>query len=510
MLLDADCNPKDIDLQVIGSKDVVMAQLKKRYAEAQLTSNPIAIVVGTSTESMDAIDVRTAVDKYFMFDYIENNVNCLLFDLKTDRLLDMSGTGISDCLQKKFRIPATSMRTWNEFPEPPRKYNGKLIRVLKMLAKGFTFAEETQKNEFIGLFEEFFDAHCEPVIAGKFSAFQMVLGQTVRGDVLNFEDGTVLRGQGILYGECLEALRTISCDLCAKLEDHMGTTPITMKNGCYCFGNSFVLPASTLLIKDEAIGKKLRTLPEMQKITASLSRFPLLVVGGAVRDLLTNSDIIIPKDVDFQIVGDKDNIMEVLKKNYAEKDLKSNPIAIVVGESTEKLDAFDVRSAMCKYYNFNYIENDVNSLMYDLNSNCIIDITGTGVENNRKRKFSIVAEDLDTWHSFPEPPRAMNGKAPRALKMLAKGYTFADDEQKDAYVRLLRKTFEDHCKLVNAGKFSTYQMVLGQTVRGDRLNFTDGSITAGSRPLYDKCIEALASLDADLAKKVVTHMMSSE
>ena len=98
-----------------------------------------------------------------------------------------------------------------------------------MLAKGFNFADESQAGEFISLFEEFFDAHCEPAISGKFSAFQMVLGQTVRGDVLNHQNGMIVRGQGALYDKCLEALRNINSDLCLKLEGHMGTTPITFK-----------------------------------------------------------------------------------------------------------------------------------------------------------------------------------------------------------------------------------------------------------------------------------------
>ena len=230
MLVDANAKPRDIDVQMIGSKDEIMAQLKKHYDEKELVTNPIAIEVGKSTDSMDAIDVRQALDKYFMFDYIENNVNCLLFDLKTDRLIDMSGTGISDCLQKKFRIPATSMRIWNDFPEPPRHYNGKLMRVLKMLAKGFRFADESQEDEFTKLFDEFFQAHCELVIDGKFSTFQMVLGHTVRGDKLDYNNGTILPGQGALYNKCLEVVRnTISPALCDQLEEHMRATPITDK-----------------------------------------------------------------------------------------------------------------------------------------------------------------------------------------------------------------------------------------------------------------------------------------
>ena len=113
------------------------------------------------------------------------------------------------------------MTTWHDFPEPPRKHNGKLIRVLKMLAKGFAFAHEDQKEEFVSLFETAFDAHCELAIAGKFSTFQMVLGQTVRGDILNFKDGNIIKGQRALYNGCIDALRELHPVLCQKLQSHM-------------------------------------------------------------------------------------------------------------------------------------------------------------------------------------------------------------------------------------------------------------------------------------------------
>ena len=92
-----------------------------------------------------------------------------------------------------------------------------------MLAKGFTFADESQEKEFIGLFKEAFEDHCGLVIAGKFSTFQMVLGQTVREDKLNFKDGTIVRGKGALYDKCIKALESLDSDMANKVEQHMST-----------------------------------------------------------------------------------------------------------------------------------------------------------------------------------------------------------------------------------------------------------------------------------------------
>ena len=221
LLVDEYAKPKDIDLQMTGSTDGILAQLKKHYDEQDISTNQIGIKVGQPTDYMDAIDIRPMLDKYFNLDYIENDINGLLFNLKTDDLIDISGTGILNCTQQKFQISATCMKSWNSFPEPPRVYNGKLIRVLKMLAKGFNFADASQATEFINLFEEFFDAHCALVIVDKFSTFDVVLGQTIRGDTLNFTDGSIKAGNNPLYDKCIEALECLDKEMAKKVVMHM-------------------------------------------------------------------------------------------------------------------------------------------------------------------------------------------------------------------------------------------------------------------------------------------------
>ena len=112
----------------------------------------------------------------------------------------------------------------------------------------------------------------------------------------------------------------------------------------------FVLPPTTILEKHEEIGNALRSYDQLNKLVQAVGdRFPFLVVGGAIRDLLVNADIR-PKDIDLQMFGSKDDIMAQLKQHYDEEDLATNAIAIVVGKSTDSMDAIDVRQAVDTYF----------------------------------------------------------------------------------------------------------------------------------------------------------------
>ena len=280
---------------------------------------------------------------------------------------------------------------------------------------------------------------------------------------------------------------------------------LTFADGAAFFGGKFKLPQTTKIVKNDQLGALLLEYEGVQKVRKALAGFPLLVVGGAVRDLLRDPSCK-PKDIDFQVVGKMADILAKLQETYAAEELKSNPIGLMVGKASDTMDAIDIREATEKYYDFCYVENDVNALMFDLSTSTIVDMAGTGVDNCTKGKFSVVAKSMEEWHAFEEPPRKLNGKVPRLLKMLAKGFTFADQDQKAEYVRLFATTVDAHCELVIAGKFSTFEMVLGQTVRGDVLNFKDGTAKIGNKPAYDLCIRALSDLDFDLGKRVTAHM----
>ena len=280
---------------------------------------------------------------------------------------------------------------------------------------------------------------------------------------------------------------------------------LSFTDGSIFFGEQFKLPETTILIKNKAIGDLIRSFPEVNTVTESLgANFPCLIVGGAIRDVLLDPTCK-PKDFDMQVVGAKADILAMLKKTYREDELTLNPIAVVVCKTTETLE-INLREAMQTYFDCNYVESNVNSLMFDLDTDNIIDIFGNGVSDCEDRQFRVVASSMADWHEFPEPPRVYNGKLVRVLKMFAKGFTFADESQMKEFLRLFEDTFDNHCQHVIAGKFSTFAMVLGHTVRGDILNFKDGTVCRGDAPLYDACIKALAEINPAIAQRLVAHM----
>ncbi len=66
----------------------------------------------------------------------ENDVNCLLYNIKDKVIIDPIGTGFYNCLQKKFKICTNNFNDWfiysNMFP----------LRIFKMFYKGYKLAKE--------------------------------------------------------------------------------------------------------------------------------------------------------------------------------------------------------------------------------------------------------------------------------------------------------------------------------------------------------------------------------
>ena len=136
---------------------------------------------------------------------------------------------------------------------------------------------------------------------------------------------------------------------------------------------------------------------------------------------------------------------------------------------------------------------------------------GTGLQNLLARKFRIVEPDLEIWYSHEIPGRKNNGKAPRLLKMLHMGFSFADSEQQTAFVACLQAHLVNELKdKVIAGKFSAWAMVLGMNIRGDAFDFKTGSIQLGTSPLklakYEGCLAALMQLDSISGQSVRNYM----
>ncbi len=282
--------------------------------------------------------------------------------------------------------------------------------------------------------------------------------------------------------------------------------------GLQHLGDAFgAFPVSTSVTSMPEIGEALRALPEMQRLQTALRDTPFLIVGGAVRDILRKPTEI-PKDIDCQVgLPSKDDILNLVKNDYDESEIHVQPMAVTVGKATDSLDGIDLLPPQPMNFDPAYAENDVNSLMFDIQAGLLIDPFGTGLENVRASKFRIVDADMEAWYSYKMPGRANNGKAPRALKMLHAGFAFADSHQQAAFVACLKAHLpSDLTEKVIAGKFSAWAMVLGMNIRGDKFNFVTGEIQMGTDPLkkakYEGCLAALSQLDQIMGQSVLDYM----
>ena len=141
-------------------------------------------------------------------------------------------------------------------------------------------------------------------------------------------------------------------------------------------------------------------IPEVQRLQAALRETKFYIVGGAVRDLLRNPGAI-PKDIDCQVcLPTKEDIFSLVRGHYEDEEIKLQPLAVSVGSATDTLDGIDLLPA---HYNFDSaaVENDVNSLMFDLDAGSLIDPFGTGFCNLSAGHFRIVASAMESLVFLP-------------------------------------------------------------------------------------------------------------
>ena len=269
------------------------------------------------------------------------------------------------------------------------------------------------------------------------------------------------------------------------------------------------LPQSAVVTAMPEVRAAFLSIPEVRRLHEAMRGVRFIIVGGAVRDIIRKPKEM-PKDIDCQLdLPSKEDILRLVQEHYKEGEIKVQLIAVTVGEATDLIDGIDLLIAQDIVPAA--VENDVNSLMFDLEAGTLIDPFGTGLENLRAAKFRIVESDMEAWYSYQMPGRKNNGKAPRLLKMLHMGFSFAEPVQQAQFIACLQKHMpNDLVEKVIAGKFSAWAMVLGMNIRGDTFNFKTGNVHVGTCPhkqaKYEGCLTALLNLDATSGHAVQNYM----
>ena len=269
------------------------------------------------------------------------------------------------------------------------------------------------------------------------------------------------------------------------------------------------LPQSAVVTAMPEVRAAFLSIPEVRRLHEAMRGVRFIIVGGAVRDIIRKPKEM-PKDIDCQLdLPSKEDILRLVQEHYKEGEIKVQLIAVTVGEATDLIDGIDLLIAQDIVPAA--VENDVNSLMFDLEAGTLIDPFGTGLENLRAAKFRIVESDMEAWYSYQMPGRKNNGKAPRLLKMLHMGFSFAEPVQQAQFIACLQEHMpNDLVEKVIAGKFSAWAMVLGMNIRGDTFDFKTGNVHVGTCPhkqaKYEGCLTALLNLDATSGHAVQNYM----
>ena len=147
----------------------------------------------------------------------------------------------------------------------------------------------------------------------------------------------------------------------------------------------------------------------------------LFIYGGTMRDLYANVEI---KDIDCIYIGNYRDVYKLLKKN---KFLKFKQGIFKkyfdIEEDEMELNNLDVLKKS--------LDGPCNSLLYDIDSKYIYDLTGYGIQDSKKKIWRLNPGD-----TFEEWSNDHNCLIHRLFKMLSKGYKIPKKDRIDIYNEL--------------------------------------------------------------------------
>ena len=203
------------------------------------------------------------------------------------------------------------------------------------------------------------------------------------------------------------------------------------------FGYSWMkdLPETTAVVPYVQMQYILFAVPEFRRLAEAFeeAKVEYLIVGGAIRDLVAEGRL--SRDIDVQAKMTREELESFAKKHYAAEEIEMQQFAVTVGVKGT-VDAIDVALFAPRFHTADFVENDVNAMLYHFPSGLLLDPHGTGFVNAQNRHFRIPSS-LEAWHSCEFRGEKHNGKATRVLKMLAKGYGFELPRQQSEWEALM-------------------------------------------------------------------------
>jgi hypothetical protein len=140
-------NPNDFDLKIETNNT---EKIRKICSELQIDFDSLFRLDKTPTCFKkikffgDIFDV-TKIEKVRIENF-ENDINSMHYDLKNRVIIDPSGTGLINCINKRFQLTQPTFDLWFNSVWENKPKHGLAIRIFKMFKKGYTLVEEDDKT----------------------------------------------------------------------------------------------------------------------------------------------------------------------------------------------------------------------------------------------------------------------------------------------------------------------------------------------------------------------------
>ena len=139
--------PKDIDMMV----DVNNQQMRDICASLDIDFNSVFRVDTKNTNSYKQIKFLYGIFDIKMInrvsnESVENDVNSLYYDFKKKIIVDPTATGLTNCLNMRFRIVQSSFDDWINTIWDNKPQYVHALRIFKMFKNGYKLIEEGDKT----------------------------------------------------------------------------------------------------------------------------------------------------------------------------------------------------------------------------------------------------------------------------------------------------------------------------------------------------------------------------
>lgn len=140
-------NPNDFDLKVETNEN---EKMRKFCSELQIDFDSLFRIDKTPAffkkiKFFDGIFDITKIEKV-RNDNFENDINSMYYDVKNQVIIDPSGTGLTNCINKRFQLTQPTFDLWFNSLWENKPKHGLAIRIFKMFKKGYTLVEEGDKT----------------------------------------------------------------------------------------------------------------------------------------------------------------------------------------------------------------------------------------------------------------------------------------------------------------------------------------------------------------------------